>query len=506
MKVEVRQGTVEETAADALVVNLFQGVEKPGGATGAVDGALGGLISRLAADGEIKGKDGEVTLIHTEGRLNVPRVLVAGLGKKEEFDWQKAAAAAAAAARKARGLGARKLATVIHGAGTGGLSPDRAAQAVVEGTILGLYEFRKFKTESDEDERPGIDELLLVEQDPAKLGAARDGAARGGLLGEVINETRDLVNSPGSEVTPTSLAECARDLALSNGLEVEILGPAELEKMGAGAILAVAKGSVQPPRLISLRYQAAGAPENLTLALVGKGITFDAGGISIKPASKMHEMKMDMAGAAAVLGAMKVVAALKPAVNVIGIVAATENLPSGTAVKPGDIAKTMSGLTVEILNTDAEGRLILADAVTYARKLGATHIVDLATLTGAVLVALGSLASGLVSNDEGLTDLVKKASELSGERVWPFPTYPEYKEDLKGEFADLKNVGGNGAGTIMGGLFIGRFAEGLPWVHLDIAGTAWNDKSGKVLGKGATGVGVRMMTELAFLMAARSAS
>lgn len=492
MEIKVVNRSILEVEADAIIVNLFEGVNAPGGATGAVDKALGGAIAAAIVDGEVKGKIGETAIFHTLGKLPARRVVVVGLGKQAEFNLDRVRAAAASAARAARKAGARRVATIAHGAGIGGLEPSRSARATVEGSLLGLYRYREFKSR-DEDDRE-VDELVIAEVDEGRLEALLEGARKGRILSEATNYARDLVNRPSSYLTPEKLAEEARAIAGEFGLAVEILEREDMERLGMGALLGVSRGSDNPPKLIVLRYRHPAARE--VVALVGKGLTFDSGGLSLKPAENMDEMKMDMAGAAAVLGALRAIAQLKPAIDIIGMVAATENMPSGHAMKPGDIVKSMSGKTIEVVNTDAEGRLTLADALTYARQLGANKLVDIATLTGAVIVALGNLVSGLLGNNRELLEAVKAAAEESGEKVWELPYLEEYKEQNKSEVADIKNVGGRGAGTITGALFVGEFAEGVPWAHLDIAGTAWTTKETSLFGKGATGVGVRTLVAL----------
>jgi len=498
VEVRVVCADITKFEADAIIVNLFEGVARPGGATGAVDGELGGAISQLIEAGEIRGKLGEVTIIHSLGRLPAARVAVAGLGKQEQFDQDKIRVAMAEACRALRRLKARHLASIVHGAGAGGLEPATCVQALVEGSILGLYRFAKHGAkEHDEAE---VEVLTVVTRDEAQVPPLQQGAFRGKVLAEATNLARDLINQPANYMTPTHLAQVAQRLAEQHGLECQVLEREQMEGLGMGGLLGVAQGSRQPPKLIVLRYR--GNPSSSEdLGLVGKGITFDSGGISIKPSERMAEMKADMSGGAAVIAALGALAQLKPRLNITALVPAAENLPGGSALKPGDVVTAMNGKTIEIVTTDAEGRLILCDALSYAKKLGLSPIIDLATLTGAIHVALGDLYSGLFSNDPGLRDKLLQAGEREGERHWPMPLPQEYKEQLKSEVADIKNVGNRWGGAIIGALFLAEFVGDTPWAHLDIGGTAYMEKEHNYLVKGATGVGVRTLIDLALALA-----
>jgi leucyl aminopeptidase len=384
MQIKVQSGDISAFRADAIVVNLFEGVTKPGGGTGAVDRAMGGAISQLIEAGDIRGKSGEFTLIHSLGRVPAPRVVVAGLGKSSEFSVDKVRSVSGELARYLRRQRLKDAAVITHGAGIAGLPVEDCAAAIAEGTILGLYRFLRHKKAEEDGE---LESLTLVEHDAAKLPALERGIERGRILAEATNLCRDLANEPSNYLTPTEMADRAKDLAAAAGLECEVYGPGWMSEKGMGGVLGVAAGSTQEARFIVLRYNGAG--DEKPLALVGKGITFDTGGISIKPAAGMEEMKGDMAGGASVIAAMSAIARLHPRVNVIGIVPATENMPGGSAIKPGDVLKTMAGKTIEVINTDAEGRLILSDGLAYAREQGAAAIVDVATLTGAISVVLG---------------------------------------------------------------------------------------------------------------------
>ncbi len=491
MQIEVIQGDITATAADAIVVNLFEGVESPAGATGAVDRALDGAISRLIADGDLSGKNGEVVVLHTLGKIPAKRVLVAGLGKADDFDTLKARRVAAEVVRAARKAKVRHLASIVHGAGIGGQDPRESTIALVEGTILGHYRFSRRKSTPPED---GVERFSVVEMDAARLEAVQEAARAGEILAQAQVWARDAANEPSNVMTPTRLAEEARALAEETGLEVEILERHTLRAMGFRAFLAVAQGSQEPPRLIVLRYT--GDPESTRppIGLVGKGITFDTGGISIKPAANMDYMKGDMGGAAAVIGAMGAIARLKPKVNVIGITPCTENMPSGTAYKPGDVITAKNGKTIEVINTDAEGRVVLSDALVYAGELGCSPIVDIATLTGAISVSLADVCAGIMGTDQKVIDEVMFAGQQEGERYWQLPLYEEYAEMIKGSTGDWLNAASGGAGSITAAMFLKQFVpDGTPWAHLDVAGTDWASKDKGEITKGCTGWGARTL-------------
>lgn len=496
MEIKVLLGDITEVAADAIVVNLFQGVTDPAGATGAVDEALDGAISELIADGEITGKR-DNALIHTLGKMPAKRVVVAGLGKQEDFTANTLRDVAGDTARHLRGLGVKKAATIIHGAGIGGMDPEEAAEALVEGTLLGLYNFRQHKTGGNGNH--GMpEELTVMVFNPEDEEAVRRGVDTGRIMAEAAALARDLANQPANEMTPTRLAAHAEEVANRHGLEFRVLDRSDCQELGMGAFLGVAQGSVEPPKFIICRYSGDPADPDNNLAIIGKSITFDSGGISIKPADGMGRMKADMSGGASVIGAMHAIGRLKPRINVTMIAAATENMPSGSATRPGDILKSMSGKTIEVDNTDAEGRLTLGDAITYARQeLGVKRIVDIATLTGAMGVALGNVRAGVFSNNQELVDAVIDAGEQSGERMWQMPLDDDYKEQNKSDVADIKNTGGRPAGSITAAHFVGEFAEDTPWVHMDIAGVYMVNRDHGVWVKGASGIPVRSLVRLA---------
>ncbi len=498
MEVKVVSGDITKLPLSAIIVNLFEGVESPAGATGAVNKALGGVISQLIAEGEIKGKLNEITMIHSMGKIEAARVIVAGLGKEKDLNLSRIRGVTAEACRFLRKAGAERVGTIAHGAGLGGIDAEKSAQAVTEGGILGLYTFRKHQTK--EPEQKEIKELLIVERDESKLSEMKRGCARGKIMAEATNLARDMANEPANYMTPSDMAEVARKVAQDYGLECQVIEQEEMEQLGMGALLGVARGSRERPKFILLSYKG-GDPSQSSLGLVGKGITFDSGGISIKPSEGLEEQKGDMAGGAAVIAAMRAIAELKPRINVTALIPATENLPSGTALKPGDILRAMNGKTIEIVTTDAEGRLVLADALSYARKLELSPLVDVATLTGACHIALGDFCSGAFGNNQEIIEKVIRAGEEAGERIWQMPMYEEYKEQNKSDVADIKNSGGKWGGAITGAQFLAAFIEETPWVHLDIAGTSRTEKDRAFLVKGATGVAVRTLVNLALALA-----
>ena len=499
MQVSVEPGDIALSTAPAVIVNLFEGVTSPGGATGAVDRAMEGSISRLIADGDIKGKDGEITVIHTFGRIASPRVVVLGLGKSESFSIHKVRDLSAKAARHLRGLGLTAAATIAHGAGVAGLPAEACGQAIAEGAILGAYRFLRHKGRPDPDATE-LESLTIVESDASRRTELGRGAARGTILGEAACLARDLANEPANHLTPTEFAARAVAAGTAAGFTCEVYDRPWMEEQGMGSLLSVANGSVQPPKFVVMRYTGDPGSKEL-VAFVGKGITFDSGGISIKPAAGMEDMKGDMAGGASVVAALQAVALLKPKVNVLGVVGATENMPSGSATRPGDVVRAMNGVTIEVINTDAEGRLILADELSYAVTAGATRMVDIATLTGAISIALGDVAMGAMTNNPEWLNQLRIASERSGEKVWELPLYDEYKEQIKSKVADIKNTGGRNAGSITAGLFLREFVGDTPWIHVDMAGVDMYDKDKGVLVQGASGIPVRTLVNLALILA-----
>ena len=510
MELGVATGDVTRVETQALVVNLYQGIGKPGGATAAIDKALEGQITALIEEGEITGALEEITIVHTAGRLPARRIVVVGLGKKEGCDLEALRKAMGAATRRLLKHQITRFHTILHGGGdldATGATPRELAQALAESAILAAYRWdRKTVAPADEPgeiherDKAALQSVVVVEKDGRKRQAIQRGLDRGERLARAVTYTRDLGNQPPNEMTPVRLAEEARRLAREHDLGCRVFNKGELERMGMGGILAVGQGSSNEPRMIVLRYKG-GREKDRPVAVVGKAITFDTGGISIKPSASMEEMKFDKMGGCAVLGILKAAALLELKVNLIGVVPSAENMPSGTAYRPGDILKSYSGRTIEIVNTDAEGRLILADALSWAVQQKPREIIDLATLTGACVVALGHYASG-VFGDERMVARLEEIGVATGDRAWRLPIYPEFGDDMKSEVADIKNSGGRWGGASTAAAFLKFFVDdGTPWAHLDIAGTAWTTKSKGYTPWGATGAGVRLVTEY---LAARS--
>jgi leucyl aminopeptidase len=498
MKVGAVTGDITQIKAGAVVVSFFAGSEHLDANLTGLDKLLDGAISNLVAQGEIKGRLNEVTLVHTLGRLPSARVVIAGLGKATELTRDRVRGAVAESCRRLQEKWVDSVAVAPLGAGSNGIKLEEAAQAVIEGALLGAYSFRSHMT--GEAERGEIREMTLVVASDADLPPAGNGCNRGRILAEAANYARDLVNEPANNMTPQDMAGKAAGLAEKHGLKLTVLERDNMRELGMGGLLGVARGSEQPPKFIVLEYRGTDRA-GIDLALVGKGITFDSGGISIKPSERMGEMKGDMAGGASVMAVIGAVAQLKPGINVAAIIPATENLPSGTALKPGDILTAMNGKTMEIISTDAEGRLVLADALCYANKLGTGRIVDVATLTGACIVALGNTTTGAFTNNQELMDRVAQAANEAGELVWQMPMYEQYRELIKSDVADIKNVGGRAAGAITAAKFLAEFAGDTPWVHLDIAGPSMTDKEQNYWVKGATGVPVRTLVNLVLRLA-----
>ena len=498
MEIKVVAGDIAKTKADAVILPFFEGRESPEGNIAAIDKALDGAVSQLINQGEIKGKLNRITTIHSLGKLPAARVVVIGLGKPAELSQDKIRGAIAGACRLLRQQGASSIATLAQEAKITEITAQSTAQAITEGALLGVYSFRKHKTK--EAEYGEIRQLLIVSSDQSEVSALEQGCHRGKIMAEAANLARDMVNEPANHMTPGDLAETARKLAEANGLEFNLLEQKQMQELGMGALLGVAQGSRQPPKFIVFHYRGEDSSQ-IDLALIGKGITFDSGGISLKPSAKMDEMKGDMAGGAAVIAAIGAIAQLKPKINVMALIPATENLPGGNAMKPGDVLTAMSGKTIEIISTDAEGRLALADALGYARKFGAKSLVDVATLTGACRIALGTVCTGAFGNNQELIDRIIAAGTEAGELIWQMPMYDRYKEQNKSNVADIKNIGGREGGAITAAQFVSEFAEDTPWVHLDIAGTSMTDKERDYLVKGATGVPVRTLVNLVLSLA-----
>ena len=493
MNVEGTPGPYQEVDAQALAVAVFKDEKADGGFLKDLDAASGGVVKSVIDSEEFKGKEGETAYLHLRpaGGLKAQRLLLIGVGEKAEYHAARVSEFAGTAARFLRGKNVKSIAVVPRLED----DPELIAARVVEGAIIGLFEIDKYRT-SDKEQKV-IDRLVVV-VDGADKDALNRGVKRGQIVGESVNFTRDMANEPGAYLTPTNMAERAQEIASEFDLSIDVLDEARMQKEGMGSLLSVSRGSDEPAKLIILKYTPAKpAKDNgQLLALVGKGITFDSGGISLKPGENMELMKYDMTGGATVLGAMRAIAQLKPSIPVLGVAPCSENLPSGKATKPGDVVRAMTGKTIEVINTDAEGRLVLADAIAYAKKLGATRIIDMATLTGAVSIALGDVNAAVLGTDQELIDEIIAAGKEVGEKFWQLPLDKEYSKQIKSDIADIKNVGGRKAGTITAAAFLKEFADGVAWAHLDIAGTAWGDEAKPYRSKGPTGIAVRTLINI----------
>ena len=504
LRLQVKRGDIAQIASDAAIVNLFEDVQIPGGATGVVNLSLGELISELITSGEITGKRGNNVLIHTPaGRYGdfVPkRVLVIGLGKKSDLDLEGVREVSAVAVKRLSSI-AKTATTIIHGAGIGGLKTHDAAQAVAEGSIIGAYNFDKYKT-SSKTSNTRLTALNLVELLDDKIPEVRSGVGIGVITGEAQNLARSLVNEPANILSPEAMVATARKVADETESTVRILGMDECLDLGMNAFAGVAQGSQRPAYFVHLMYR--GDPSDITnnLWLVGKSITFDSGGLSLKPSRSMVTMKGDMGGGAAVLAAMKIVGAIKPRINVHAVLPITENMPSGNAQRPGDVVQAMNGKYIEIDNTDAEGRLTIADALGYARNNGATRIIDVATLTGAARIALGTGNAAVFGNDDSLVKSVLDAAQAAGDGMWRLPLDATSKRLNRSHIADVKNSGGASAGSITAAHFISEFAEDTPWVHIDIAAVSMvSSNRGMFRTNGATGAPTRTLANLVMALA-----
>jgi leucyl aminopeptidase len=477
---------------DALVSYVFEESDPIQGRITEIDKAAGGLVRKLAKSGELTGKLLEFTLVHAPVGLKASRLLLVGAGKREQWNSATLRKIAGAALRYLKARSIKNLALLVRE----GHATEEAAQAIAEGALAANFETDKYKT--DKKNEKNIESAQIAGFSDAERAAGDKGLSKGRIIADAQNFARDLINEPSNKLTPRILAEKAEAMAKEAGLAVEILGEKKIADLKMGALLSVAQGSVEPPRVMVVTYTPAnpkpGAP---VIGLIGKAVTFDTGGISIKPADGMEKMKYDMAGGATMLGVMRALAALKPSVKVICVVPSTENMPGGKAQKPGDIQTAMSGKTIEVLNTDAEGRLILADGIHYAKQLGATHLIDAATLTGAIVVALANVNVGVFGSDQSFIDKFLASAKAAGEKMWQMPTDDDYRDFIKGTVADIQNISsGKGGGAITGAMFIKEFTGDSPWIHLDIAGTAWNDDAKPWLAKGPTGVALRTLVHL----------
>jgi leucyl aminopeptidase len=469
--------------------------ERPTAVFDPLDRALASTLTRAVTSGDFRARRGELILLYRHGESGPDRVLLVGVGDRADLNSERLREAGGSAARRAGELRIPELGlSFAAGWLSGSLDLRTAVRSMVEGVVLGAWRFDELRTEPDGAAALEPLESLLVSVPTARsLDAARSAAELGRVVAESQNYARELAIRPGNIVTPTYLAKEARRLGDQHGLEVKVLGRQAIKKDGMEALLAVAAGSEEEPRFIAIEYR--GAKKGRPLVLVGKGVTFDSGGLSLKDPKNMESMKYDMSGAAAVLGAMRAIALLELQAHVVGLIPAVENLPSGHAMRPGDVIMSRSRKTIEVLNTDAEGRLILADALSYAARYEPAALVDIATLTGACVIALGHQAIGLMGSDQNLVDEIRSAGSRSGERVWQLPLWPEYREQIKSDVADIKNTGGRPAATITAAMFLREFVGSVPWAHLDIAGRAWAEKASPYQPAGPTGVGVRLFTE-----------
>src|SRR5579864_1899532 len=480
MQIHLERKPVESLECDALIALTFEGQPND---------RLKDSLGDVYGSGEVAGKIFEMTVVHHPQGFKARRLLLAGAGPSAKFTTAELRRVSGAALRHLKSRSLRNIGILLEGS----FGTPEHVQAAVEGAILGDYEPDRYKSEKKD--------VKVVDHFTVSVpGGSEDlnrAAEQGRTIAESQNMARDLITEPANKLTPTSLAEAARQMAGANGLECEVLDQDRMRQLGMGSLLGVAMGSAEPPALIVLRYRPAKAGGAAHLGLVGKGVTFDTGGISIKPADGMEKMKYDMAGGAAMIATMRALAHLKPPIAVTALIPAVENMPGSRAQRPGDIVTSLSGKTIEVINTDAEGRLILADALTYAKRLGCTHLVDAATLTGAIVVALGHSSSGVFTNNDELLERWMSSSKAAREKMWHMPLDEEYKEALKSDFADLHNIGGRPGGSITAALFLSEFADQTPWVHLDIAGTAWLDEAKPYMSKGPIGVGVRTFVNLA---------
>ena len=494
MKITISLSSPAEIETESLVAVVLDHAEPapndkekmPQLKVAVTDPAVQSAAADLLASGEVTGKPFETNLLHKPAGVKGNRLLLVSGGSAKKFSSYDLRRIAGAAVRALKSRGIRSFSFVAPP----GIAAEEVVRAIVEGAHVGNFEPDYYR--SDRKDQKIDDITILTTGDKAALEKA---AREAQVVGESQNFTRDLVNEPSNRMTPTILAERAKKMCSEVGLKCEVYGADKIKELKMGAFWSVAQGSDEPPALIVMRYEPAGAPEKPVLGLVGKGITFDTGGISIKPADGMEKMKYDMAGGATMIGAMRAIALLKPKIKVIGIVCATENMPSGKAQKPGDVQIAMSGKSIEIINTDAEGRLVLADGLYYARQLGCTHLLDAATLTGAVVVALGYNNAGIFANDDDMYSRFHSANAKAGEKMWRMPLDDEYKEQIRSSIADIMNSGGRWGGAITAAMFLKEFAEDIPWIHLDIAGTAWMEEQKPWIAKGPSGIALRSLVE-----------
>ena len=494
MKCQVKEGLIAQEATDVLVIGGYEDENALPRTHQAVDDALGGQLRELRETGEFSGKNQQAVLIHTRKALPAKRVLLLGLGKKRDVTLDRVRQAMGTAFKKVRQAGAETFAAPVLGTDTLRAPVSDIAQAMVEGAMLGGYRFTQYRSDEDEPSEKEIRTMTLLANRANQVSGMKTGVRRGEASANATSFARDLCNHPANVMTPSRVAQEAHKMAEDLGVTVTVLERKDQQKLGMGGMLGVSRGSQEAPKFIILEYSG-GKKKDRPVVLVGKTVTFDSGGISLKPSENMEQMKADMTGGAEVLGAVRAAAQLRLRVNVVGILPATENMPGGRATKPGDILRMLNGKTVEVQNTDAEGRLILADGLAYAARLNPQCIIDIATLTGACIVALGQFAIGMLGNDDALKAGLKKAGEQAGERVWEMPLWEEYFEQLKSDVADMRNIGGRGGGMITAGMFLSKFVGDCPWVHLDIASTDWSSSERPYIGKGPTAIGTRLLVQ-----------
>ncbi len=493
MNILVKSGEATAATTDVLVCLEYEQDKTWSKAVQPVDQKLGGQLSTLRKSGEFSGKPNNVALLHIDGKVSAKRVLLVGLGTRETVTLERIRQAMGTAAKRARTAKAKGIVCVMPDVPKGTGPMDEVAQAMVEGAVLGEYRFNEYRTDRTDDNH-SLQSCTLLIASNSHLEEAKDGAKRGQILGEATCFVRDLCNHPANVMTPSRVVTEAKKIAREAKVRLKVLDRKQQEKLGMGGLLGVSRGSIEPPQFIILEYMG-GPRTQKPIVFVGKTVTFDSGGISLKPSENMEQMKADMTGGAEVLATIRAASRLKLPVNAIGLLPVTENMPGGRATKPGDILTMLSGKTVEVQNTDAEGRLILADGLAYASRLKPACVIDIATLTGAAAVALGQFAIGMLGNDDTVKAALKKAGNHAGERVWEMPLWDEYFEQLKSDVADMRNIGGRGGGMITAAIFLSKFVGDHPWVHLDIASTDWGTTERPYIPKGPTGIGTRLLIQ-----------
>jgi leucyl aminopeptidase len=493
MRLELKQGRVESAADEAVILSCFEEVKKFSGSIKTIDDKLSGILGNLMETGDFRAKLGETAVLYPQGRLDFKRILILGLGKRRDLTVEKLRRAYGFAGRKLRELKVKSVSVQAFETNHPVVKLQESSQAMIEGILLSNYKLGLYKT-TEEDQKISLENVALWKEKRKGIGEISRGLGNGETFSWATNLSRDLANRPGNYLTPARLGEEANRLAREGKFKCTVLPASEIKKLKLDTFLSVAAGSKEPPKLIVLEYKPVQRSVN-KLALIGKGITFDAGGLSLKSTENMLQMKSDMTGGAVVISTVAACAKLKLPLHLVGIVPATENLPSGSALKVGDVITSHSGKTIEVLNTDAEGRLILADALSYSQGFKPDAVVDVATLTGSIKIALGTVCAGLFGNHQGLKTRMIRAGQISGERVWEMPLWEEYEEFLKSDLADIKNVGGRPGGSILAAKFLENFVGGAPWVHVDLAGVDFGEKDDSYHVKGATGFGARLLLQ-----------